>query len=99
MKAKLIVLVLVLVACFSIEAKQKKKCPPPPAFEHLEYTEPPFSVIRTSLDFAYVYGEEGAADGIHGPLPFWMFRGDLSDHEFRETLIFVVDNISEAWSH
>jgi len=39
------------------------------------------------------------ADGIYAPLPFRVIRGELSDQEFRDTLIFITDNLSEAFNH
>lgn len=105
-----VLLLLVVVAMFVIEqlaqAKVKRTkavaalvVQDPPltsfGFEPLNYTEGGVHGVRISMDLAYVSNDFG--DGVEGPLPFFMFRSpETTDHQFRETIIFVVDNISEA---
>lgn len=99
MKTKLILVLLVSLLSFSIEAKPKKaKKLIVQSFEELTYTQDPFTVIRNSMDEAFISAGE-ISDGSQAPLPFYVFRGQLTDHEFRETLIFITDNLSEAYNH
>lgn len=98
MKTKLIVLITVLFACLSIEAKPKKKVqitPQAPQYTEWSYYQDPFTVTRYSMDEAIITSP--VSDGMQAPLPFRVIRGELSDLDFRETLIFITDNLSEAY--
>jgi len=95
MKTKLFIVLLVSLLSFSIEAKPKKKIAQVLNFTPWSYTLDGFHAQRDTLDEALVTSDY--ADGMGAPLPFRVIRGELSDFEFRETLIFIVDNMAEAY--
>jgi hypothetical protein len=97
MKTQLIIILLVSLISFSIEARPKKKAQSVQEFTEWTYTQDPFTVTRTTMDEAFITSTY--ADGIYAPLPFRVIRGELSDQEFRDTLIFITDNLSEAFNH
>jgi hypothetical protein len=103
-KQPIILIILILLSCFAAQqlgAKPKKNAALAAlqSFEPLDYSEGGFRGQRISLDIAYISSDEGFDDGIIGPLPFYVLRPpEMTDHEFRETIIFVVDNISEAFN-
>lgn len=91
----LICLISILFICLLHgDAKPKKT---QQAFTPWSYTEQGFYAYRDTFDEALITSD--SPDGIHAPLPFRVIRGELSDFEFRETLIFIVDNLSEAYYH
>lgn len=97
MKTKLIVLILVSLISFSIEARPKKRqLVQLDTFTEWTYSQDPFTVTRYSMDEAIITSPY--SDGVQAPLPFRVIRGELSDHDFRETLIFITDNLSEAFN-
>lgn len=99
MNAKIVIVLLVSILSFSIEAKPKKKVqvtPQTAQYTEWSYHQDPFTVTRYSLDEAII--QSPYSDGIQAPLPFRVIRGELTDHEFRETLIFITDNLSEAFN-
>jgi hypothetical protein len=94
MKTKIITMILVSLVAISIEARPRKKAKCD--FVEWTYTQDPFTTTRSTMDEAYITSPY--SDGVQAPLPFRVIRGELSDHEFRETLIFITDNLSEAFN-
>lgn len=98
MNTKLVIVILVSILSFSMEAKPKKKVqitPQPAPYTEWSYYQDPFTVTRYSMDEAIITSP--VSDGMQAPLPFRVIRGELSDLDFRETLIFITDNLSEAY--
>lgn len=97
MKTKLLIVLAVTLASFSIEARPKKRqIVQTETFTEWTYSQDPFTVTRYSMDEAIITSPY--SDGMQAPLPFRVIRGELTDHEFRETLIFITDNLSEAFN-
>lgn len=95
MKTKLIIVALVSLLSFSIEAKPRKKAIKVQTFTEWSYSEGGFHATQTSEDEALVTSD--FADGVYAPLPFRIIRGEMTQGEFHDTLIFVTDNLSEAF--
>jgi hypothetical protein len=102
MKQLLIITLAALVGFAAADAKPKKKQRGKAIAASTIITEDPFSYTemgfygtKVSEDLAYITSDN--PDGVTAPLPFYMMRPpEMSSHEFRETIIFVVDNLSEA---
>lgn len=96
MNIKIVIVLLVSLLSFSIEARPKKKTiVQVQSFTPWSYTLDEFYAYRDTMDEALITSDY--ADGMQAPLPFRVIRGDLSDLEFQETLIFIVDNLAEAY--
>lgn len=103
MKKLLVIALAAIVGFAAAEARPrkalKKKAPITASTiiseDPFSYTEMGFYGTKVSEDLAYITSDN--PDGVTAPLPFYMMRTpEMSAHEFRETIIFVVDNLSEA---
>ena len=96
---KLLIVLLVSLVSFSIQAKPKKqpKIVQTLLFEEWTYTQDPFTASFTSDTEALITSP--VSDGSQAPLPFRVIKGEMSTHEFKETLTFITDNLSEAYNN
>lgn len=79
-------LLILLVSLASVGAAKKRVS--------WSYFQDPFTVTRYHNEAVI---DSPVSDGLQAPLPFTVIKGSLTDHEFRETLIFITDNLSEAY--
>lgn len=96
MKRSSFITALLGLLCVPALGKRKQRISAE-TFTAWSYSQDPFTADMASPDEATITSPY--SDGVSAPLPFRIIRGELTEHEFRETLIFITDNLSEAYNH